>query len=153
MIGGELPAPLFPALPPSAPALTPAHPPSSILPVCLSSVLESRVSWQISPQSPSQGSASPGYLWAGLVSTALPSPPLGAFSAQPRALGEGQGTKAPEGAACGGDGEAAALLSLSDRVGPGRPPPQARARSPGEALGSFSLRVRKKGKRTPSVQS
>ena len=70
------------------------------------------------PQGPSQASASPGYLQAGPVSTALPSLPLGVSAAQLRAAGWGglrhQRTRRQ---AWGWEGEVAALSSQRCRDG------------------------------------
>lgn len=51
-------------------------------------LLETWASWRI-PRAPSRPPAAPGYLQAGPVSTAPPSPPLGVSAPRPRAAGEG----------------------------------------------------------------
>ena len=114
MLGEKLSALLFPPLPPSTPAPTSAPSSGWGLP---SSLLEP---WAplANPQGPSQASASPGYLQAGPVSTALPSLPLGVSAAQLRAAGWGglrrQRTRRQ---AWGWEGEAAALSSQRCRDG------------------------------------
>lgn len=63
--------------------------PSSLLMVRMAQVPSGALGPLANPQGPAQASASPGYLQAGPVSTALPSFPLGEPPAQPGAAGWG----------------------------------------------------------------